>query len=218
MKKYLLLMMCLALALVPLTAEGQNSADKLFQQGQRFQMKQTVASQNKAIAKFNAAKKAYDSQEKKTMCDNQIQICRNNINTIENKDKQRRQYYNNRNNADRREGAHTTKAETEVEEKKEEPAEEKAPVELSLSKSSLEFKGDGNKDDNHQVTVNCNYTTWTYTAPDWVSITKNGNILTLTASPNDTGKERSGKVVVECDGTVAELLVYQKRKKKFGIF
>ena len=213
MKKYVLLILCLAIALIPLTAQAQSAADKLFQQGQRLQMKQTEKAQRQAIKIFVQAKTAYDSKDKKAMCDNQIQICYKNIKTIQDrkKDNHRVKPYN---------GDHSANvAKTDVsEEKTPEPTAKKEPVVISLSQSTLEFKANGSKDDNHEIAVKCNYPSWTYTCPDWVSITKNGNILTLTASPNTTGKERSGKVVVECDGTIAELLVYQARKKRFGIF
>ncbi|MGM9869145.1 MAG: BACON domain-containing protein [Sodaliphilus sp.] len=216
MKKYVLLILCLAIAFIPLTAQAQKAADKLFQQGQQLQMKQTERAQKQAIAIFIKAKKAYDSKDKKAMCDNQIQICYKNIKTIQ--DRVKPYNYDHRRKSDTDvHSANVTKKDA-LEEKTPEPTPKKEPVELSLSKSTLEFKANGSKDDNHEIEVKCNYTTWTYTCPDWVSITKNGNILTLTASPNKTGKERSGKVVVDCEGTIAELLVYQARKKKLGLF
>ncbi len=179
--------------------DAQSAGDKLFKQGQELQMQQTVKAQNLAIAKFAAAKKAYDSADKKTMCDNQIKICENNKKTLSKK--------------------HVVKKEVEVVEyndkAEKEPiteAPKAEPVNLSLSVSSIEFKSSGKKSDNHQVTVNCNYDSWTYNCPDWVSVTKNGNVLTLTASVNDTGSERSAVFSVECKGVKAELMVYQKAK------
>ena len=189
----IIVMVCFSVNLI-----AQTAGDRLFKQGQELQMKQTEKSQNQAIAKFAAAKKAYDSTEKKTMCDNQIKICKNNIVTI-------------------RKNMAVKKNVTIVEKKEEsepEPEKKKDPVSLSLSVSTIEFKSSGKKDDNHQVTVNCNYNDWTYECPDWISITKNGNVLTLTASVNDTGEERSSVFVVECNGTKAELMIYQKPKFK----
>lgn len=188
---FVVLMICSSVC-----ANAQSAGDRLFKQGQELQMKQNERSQNQAIAKFAAAKKAYDSADKKAMCDNQIKICKNNIVTI-------------RKNT-------VTKKSVEPIEKEEktepEPEKQKDPVSLSLSESAIEFKASGKKDDNHQVTVNCNYDNWTYESLDWINITKNGNILTLTASANDTGEERSGIFVVECDGVKAELMIYQKAK------
>ena len=66
----------------PIGINAQSAGDRLFKQGQELQMKQNERSQNQAIAKFTAAKKAYDSADKKSMCDNQIKICKSNITTI----------------------------------------------------------------------------------------------------------------------------------------
>lgn len=195
MNKILKLFLFLSVLAVTVTVQAQTAGDKLFSQGQKLQMIQTPDSQKKAIKKFEAAKKAYDSREKQAMCDNQIKICKNTIHRIS-------------------PTPPTPPTPDEVVVKKEEDVkpQKKEPVTLSLSVSSVEFKSSGKKGDNHEVTVNCNYDTWTYSYPDWISVTKNGNILTLTASANKTGEERSAVLVVECDGTKAELLLYQKNK------
>ena len=70
-------MLCIALS-----AQAQSAADKLYTQGQQLQLTRTVSAQKQAIAKFSAAKKAYDSKEKKAMCDRQIQICHKNIKAL----------------------------------------------------------------------------------------------------------------------------------------
>ena len=188
------------LAVLSLQSKAQTAGDRLFAQGQKLQLTQTVSAQNKAIAKFAAAKKAYDSATKKSMCDNQIAICKSNIRLIRRKAK-----------------TVTTKKAAVEEEKKEteQPAPAaapKEPVELYLSVSSMEFKASGKKKDNQEVVVNCNYDDWTYTYPDWISVTKNGNKLTLKAKPNKTSEERSGVVTVTCYDEKAELMVYQKNK------
>ena len=185
---------------------AQTAGDRLFSEGQKLQMKQTVDSQNKAIAKFIAAKKAFDSSVKKTMCDNQIAICKSNINTIKNNTK----VIHKKN---------VTKVKKDVEEDDDSTFVEIAKpvekaVELSLSVSSLEFKSGGKKKDNHQVVVTCNYDKWTYECPKWISVTKNGNTLTLTATANEGDEERSGVVVVICKETRAEVRVYQGSKFK----
>lgn len=130
------------------------------------------------------------------MCDNQIAICRSNIKLITRKTRT------------------VTKKETVVLEKADSaipPEVAKDPVRLSLSVSSVEFKSSGKKSDNHEVTVNCNYDDWTYTFPEWVDVTKNGNKLTLTADPNKTDGERSGVLTVKCYDEKAELMIYQKK-------
>ena len=190
------LLLTVVIAVLSLQANAQTAGDRLFAQGQKLQLKQTVSSQKQAIAKFSAAKKAYDSSTKKAMCDNQIAICRSNIKLIPRKTRT------------------VTKKETVVLEKADSavpPEVAKDPVRLSLSVSSVEFKSSGKKSDNHEVTVNCNYDDWTYTFPEWVDVTKNGNKLTLTADPNKTDGERSGVLTVKCYDEKAELMIYQKK-------
>lgn len=190
------LLLTVVIAVLSLQANAQTAGDRLFAQGQKLQLKQTVSSQKQAIAKFSAAKKAYDSSTKKAMCDNQIAICRSNIKLITRKTRT------------------VTKKETVVLEKADSavpPEVAKDPVRLSLSVSSVEFKSSGKKSDNHEVTVNCNYYDWTYTFPEWVDVTKNGNKLTLTADPNKTDGERSGVLTVKCYDEKAELMIYQKK-------
>lgn len=187
----------LILSFISFVSFAQSAGDRLFSEGQQLQMTQTVKSQNLAIKKFEAAKRAYDSVTKKAMCNNQITICKNNIKTINKKVKvyTKEVYVDNKIDTD-----------SVV------VIEPQEPVKLSFSISSLEFKAGGKKKDNHQVTINCNYDDWTVSQPEWITITKNGNILTLTAEPNETDSERSGVLVVECRGIKAELMVYQKNK------
>lgn len=197
MNVYLKLVLVIIILCFSVTSNAQSAGDKLFKQGQELQMKQNEKSQNQAIAKFAAAKRAYDSADKKAMCDNQIKICKNNIITIR------------KNVAEKKKVMTQEKEEESV---SPEPEPQKEPVTLSLSVSTIEFKSSGKKNDNHQVTVNCNYNNWTFECPEWINITKNGNVLTLTASSNDTGEERSAILVVDCEGTKAELMIYQKAK------
>ena len=69
----------LAVFLLPFTIQAQTNADNLFLQGQNLQKTMTVASQNAAIKKFQAAKVLYTTASKKSMCDNQIAACNTNI-------------------------------------------------------------------------------------------------------------------------------------------
>ena len=70
------------LLMVAMVGSAQSNGDKLFMEGQALQKKQTIASQNQAIKKFEAAKVVYTSVDKKKMCDNQIAICNNNISSL----------------------------------------------------------------------------------------------------------------------------------------
>lgn len=65
-----------------IVVSAQSNGDRLFMEGQAFQQKQTIVSQNQAIKKFRAAKVVYTSADKKKMCDNQIAICYSNISSL----------------------------------------------------------------------------------------------------------------------------------------
>lgn len=199
MKLITKLILSLLLICLSVTVKAQSAGDRLFAQGQKFQMTQTINAQKQAIAKFEAAKKAYDSATKKQMCDNQIAICNSNIKTISNAKK-----------------SQTNKPKEKEEKENEgngniyyEPAPEMIPVKLYFSVSSVEFKAKTKKNDIFKVVVNCNYDNWTYTHPKWIKVAKNGNTLILTAEQNKD-KDRSGVLTVTCKDTKAELVIFQK--------
>jgi hypothetical protein len=81
-KKILKIMLGMALMILPLSVTAQTNGDKLFLEGQQLQKVLTIDSQNQAIKKFQSAKVVYTTADKKTMCDNQITICNNNIASI----------------------------------------------------------------------------------------------------------------------------------------
>lgn len=73
----------ITLLVVCSTAFAQKSAaDKFYTQGVACMKAMTIASQQKAIGFFSKAKVAYDSQAKKSLCDNQISVCRNIISNL----------------------------------------------------------------------------------------------------------------------------------------
>ena len=201
MKLILKLLMVVAFSLSAMGSYAQSIGDKLFAQGQKLQMVQTVKSQNQAIRKFIAAQKAYDSKAKKNMCDNQIAICKGNIKTLSQKQTVRKPKVRKSKNVivedDRAEMV---------------PKIEREPVNLYLSVSYIEFKAAGKVSDKHEVVVNCNYNDWKLSCPEWVHVAKNGNTLILTASANSTSEERSCKLTVTCYDKTAELVIYQKSK------
>lgn len=180
---------------------AQSIGDKLFAQGQKLQMVQTVKSQKQAISKFIAAQKAYDSKAKKNMCDNQIAICKGNIKTLSQKQTVRKPKV--------RKSKNVIVEDNSVEMV---PKIEREPVNLYLSVSYIEFKAAGKVSDKHEVVVNCNYNDWKLSCPEWVHVAKNGNTLILTASANSTSEERSCKLTVTCYDKTAELVIYQKSK------
>jgi len=201
MRFILKLLMVVVFSLSAMGSYAQSIGDKLFAQGQKLQMVQTVKSQKQAISKFIAAQKAYDSKAKKNMCDNQIAICKGNIKTLSQKQTVRKPKVRKSKNVivedDRAEMV---------------PKIEREPVNLYLSVSYIEFKAAGKVSDKHEVVVNCNYNDWKHSCPEWVHVAKNGNTLILTASANSTSEERSCKLTVTCYDKTAELVIYQKSK------
>lgn len=76
------LMLVAAFIFAVSAAFAQSSGDKLYNQGLQLQKTMTVAAQNSAIAKFNSAKKLYDSAAKKAQCDQAISVSRNIIKSL----------------------------------------------------------------------------------------------------------------------------------------
>lgn len=201
MRFILKLLMVVVFSLCAMGSYAQSIGDKLFAQGQKLQMVQTVKSQNLAISKFIAAQKAYDSSAKKNMCDNQIAICRNNIKTLSQKQTVRNSKVRKPKNVIVEDDSLALA-----------PKVERDPVNLYLSVSYIEFKASGKANDKHEVVVNCNYDSWEFSCPEWVQSAKNGNTLILIASANSTSEDRSGKLTVTCYDKTAELVIYQKSK------
>lgn len=196
MKYFIKFILFFGLILMSQNILAQNAGDKLFAQGQKLQMTQTVQAQKQAITKFVSARKAYDSASKKTMCDNQISICRNNIKTITQKAKVQKKT------------VVVNHSQETFEEKT--PEKKRDPVKLSLSVSYLEFKAAGKVSDNYEVVVSCNYEDWKYECPEWIHVSQNDNRLVVTADPNKTNGERSGLLIVFCQSEKAELRISQK--------
>lgn len=190
-KLFLLLIMICA----TVSANAQSNGDKLFLEGQNFQKSMTVASQKAAIKKFQAAKVVYTVPDKKAMCDNQISICKSNINTLSKKKKE------------------------ETEEKPvEQPIAEEQPVEvnkrtdvtLSLSETRLDFKHKPKRGATQSVEVNCNYDDWTIDSkPDWVEIYIGKGKFSVEATENKSDDDRSGVVLVKCDDKEVNLVINQ---------
>lgn len=202
MRIILKLLMVVVFSLCVMGSYAQSIGDKLFAQGQKLQMVQTVKSQNQAISKFIAAQKAYDSKAKKNMCDNQIAICKSNIKTLSQKQTVRKPKVRKPKNVVVEDDS-VVVAPKKI---------EREPVNLYLSVSYIEFKAAGKVNDKHEIVVNCNYDDWELSCPEWVHAAKNGNTLILTASANSTSEERSGKLTVTCYDKTAELVIYQKSK------
>lgn len=166
MRFILKLLMVVVFSLCAMGSYAQSIGDKLFAQGQKLQMVQTVKSQNLAISKFIAAQKAYDSSAKKNMCDNQIAICRNNIKTLSQKQTVRNSKVRKPNNVIVEDDSLALA-----------PKVERDPVNLYLSVSYIEFKASGKANDKHEVVVNCNYDSWEFLVQNGFNLPKMGILL-----------------------------------------
>ena len=192
------------LAICGQAAAQSSRGDKLFLEGQTLQKTMTVASQNKAITKFQQAKVAYTSQDKKSMCDNQIESCRANIRRINEAARAQR----------------TAKA------KKEEPEEPQADtvvveptrndVEISFSKTRLDFGYSPSAEETQNVDIMCNYDDWTLDSlPSWVQVyvaPDRKRINVAVTEKNTTGEYRSATVIARCDNKYATLTINQDKK------
>lgn len=65
---------CLMAMMVTCVWGQRNSGDNLYREGQEYQKKMTIKSQQTAIEKFTAAKKLYDNTDNKQKCDDAIEV------------------------------------------------------------------------------------------------------------------------------------------------
>ncbi|MBR1504344.1 MAG: BACON domain-containing protein [Prevotella sp.] len=192
---------CLLFCTTNLMAQSSRG-DKLFLEGQNLQKTMTIASQNAAIKKFNQAKVAYSSADKKSMCDNQIGICNENIKRI----KQPKPV--------KKEEPKPELKDTVVEEP---VVQKRTDVTLSLSVERLDFKSNP-KGVTQSVKVECNYEDWQIAnKPDWVSIyiTEDRKKFSVEVEENDSDDPRSGVVVVQCEDKTVNLVINQNKRSFF---
>lgn len=181
-------------------AFAQSSGDKLYNQGLQLQKTMTKAAQNSAIAKFNSAKKLYDSAAKKAQCDQAIAVSRNIIASLSGNSKVT-------GTGNKRNGNKDGKTET---------VEEVKPV-LTLSNS--EFNLDLNAR-TITVTVNTNIKDWTVTASacedgsSFITASKSGDdTVNIRVSENPSTIIREQKVIVSGDGLTREVMVTQTGRR-----
>ena len=170
---------------------AQTSGDKLFMEGQELQQTRTIAAQNKAIKKFQAAKVVYTIADKKKMCDNQITICKGIITSIRNQNKDTKQ----------------TEQNTEE------------PKGITLSKSIVEFDGDNSGID--IVNVNTPSNDWRFSYVEaagnyqyFAKVSQNveEKTLKITVEPNNSTIIRKQGIKISCGDTSEYLLISQRGK------
>lgn len=182
---------------------AQSNGDILFSKAQDLQSqgikKQSKSTLDKAIAKYNAAKKAYSSSSEKAKCDKQIQICKDMKASI---------------------GKPNPKPNPDPTPKDEEKKPKPVVIndaKISLSESTLTFKKTS-VNEPQTIEVECNYDDWTIEASEWIKCTKNDSKhLTISCmSENEDENPRNGSVKIVCHNATAELTVMQDVKKIFG--
>lgn len=176
------------------TVSAQSNGDKLFMEGQALQQKQTIASQNQAIKKFEAAKVVYTSADKKKMCDNQIAICNNNISSLKRVSSK---------------GGKEKKQTVTVQETK-----------LALSKNFILF--DGDKKGVYSIAVTAPSIDWSFKSSDGVEGEENfvkatrssdAKSIDIEVEANPSTLERHQSFVVTYESTTDTLLVSQSGKE-----
>ncbi len=199
-----------AICCFPATSWGQSNGDKLFMEGQNLQKVMTVASQNAAIKKFRAAKIVYTNASNKTMCDNQIAICNNNLKTLakggdSTSTGKRKNTAKGKTGSDKKKETETPVAEA--------PKVTKRNVSLSLSESRLDFKAVPKEGAMQSVDVNCNYNDWAIKSkPEWITVYTTKDKFSVEAQENATGEDRSGVVTVKCGDKEVDLVVNQNKE------
>ena len=195
--KILLWLKCVAtifLLMVSTTVSAQSNGDKLFMEGQALQQKQTIASQNQAIKKFEAAKVVYTSADKKKMCDNQIAICNNNISSLKKVSSK---------------GSKEKKQTVTVQETK-----------LALSKNFILF--DGDKKGVYSINVTAPSIDWSFKSSDGVEGEENfvkatrssdAKSIDIEVEANPSTLERHQSFVATYESTTDTLLVSQSGKE-----
>ena len=186
--------------------------DKLFLEGQNLQKTMTVASQNAAIKKFQQAKVAYTAQDKKSMCDNQVDICRSNIRRINDNQRKARDTKAEKKDSDAAAGPGREAQGTAAAADKP----KRDDVQIAFSKTRLDFSYAPDAGATQSVDVECNYDDWTLDSiPAWVQVftaPDRKSINVAVTEENTTGEYRSATVIIRCDDKLATLTVNQDKK------
>lgn len=183
---------------------AQSNGDILFSKAQDLQSqgikKKSKAILDKAIAKYNEAKKAYSSSGEKAKCDKQIQICKDMKASIG------------------KPNPKPAPAPTVKQDEKEPEPVVINDAKISLSESTLTFKATS-VNEPQTIEVECNYDDWTIEASEWIKCTKNDSKhLTISCmSENEDENPRNGSVKIVCHNATAELTVMQDTNKFWGI-
>lgn len=221
MKKFVFIsILCLLTIVQNIFAQKSSTADQLYNQGISSMKTMTVASQDKAISAFEKAKVAYDSAEKKKLCDNQIAKCTRNKRWIVDKNNGKKKPQK----VEEKPKVVEEKSQT-VESTKNEGASDIVSAKpndkerITLNPSEITISAKGGK--YIEISVDSNDKKWKVeSCPEWLTYTASNTKLLIKAEKNkDKKNERAGIVVVVAGKMKAELLVKQSKSgiKVFGI-
>ena len=178
---------------------GSSDSGTLFQEGKMLQQKRTIAKQQAAIKKFQAAKLMYTTEQEKSKCDIEIAVCMEKIAELRKAQSDARQ-------------AEVSQAEDPDTKTPEHPVAPAQETTLSLSVNLLSFKA--KPKDAMSITVTSSLENWSVsTSSSWIHFSKMGNQIFIAVDKNDTGDNRTGTVVVKAGTKSATVTVSQSKKK-----
>lgn len=200
-KNILTLIFCLFAISQTLFAQKISTADQLYKQGVSYMKTMTIVSQNKAISAFEKAKIAYDSAEKKKICDDQIATCK--------KIKQQLATRNSISKPKPKPVEPTSTASTP--DTIPEQSIDKGEIILNPTEISISAKGGKYI----EIFVECDGEDWKVeSCPDWLSYTSSNTKLLVKAEKNkDRKNERAGIIVITAGKKKAELIIKQSKRQ-----
>lgn len=209
------LIACLCLA-----AQAQaQTCDELFNSGVKAQQTMTISSQRSAISYFEKAKVCYDSQAKKTSCDEHIATCKNIIAQLQKAAQQTSQANTAAEQAAREQAIADSiaAAEQAAQEALQREADQYDMV-FYVDQEGIELPASGKESGRVQVTCNKDWSISSHS--DWLTCTVNWSTYQVIIVPEqNTAKEkRFGNVVLTCKDKDIIITVTQNKAKKYGLF
>lgn len=195
-------MLVLFLFCIPVIGWAQSSCDKLFEAGVRLQQTMTISAQQNAIYQFEKAKVCYDAETKKSICDQQIKVCRNMIRSLKAAE-QEKEVNDSINNVQVKKAIDTVLVQK--------PIAVDETVKLTFSPGHLTFKPQ--KGEFRKVKVKSNVEDWEANdVPDWVTVSRNDeNELIVESTENTEDSERAGVIKIMARGKEFSLVITQKK-------
>lgn len=198
------------------------TCDELFNSGVKAQQTMTISSQRSAISYFEKAKVCYDSQAKKTSCDEHIATCKNIIAQLQRIAQQSNSQSSSaaeqaaRQQAEADSIAAAEKAELEALQREADQYEMEFSVDIDLEEG-IKLPANGEKYGCVQVICNKEWSIKSHS--DWLTCTVTSDYqVIIVAAPNKEKKERTGNVVLTSKGEDIIINVTQEKYRKYILF